>query len=202
MPRQRLRVDSSTLSRILARILAVAFALALVYGGLVVGLLALGVASGDVESVSGYRDVYDALTAITASDITGGVRLVTAIAGVIAFAVFGLLAWRGLPRPYLARSDTRLSDEARGYVNVSPRALERAVEGAALGLPAVTDARGRHDGDRITLDITAQGAADVPATLAAARERARASLRAHELPDLPVDCTLTALERKNRRELA
>lgn len=202
MPRQRLRVDFSTLSQILARVFVAAVALALVYGGLVVLLLALGVGSADVERISRYRAAYDALTGIMASDITGEVRLVAAIVGLVAFAVFGLLAWRGLPRPYLARSDTRLSDDVRGYVNVSPRALERAAEGAALGVPAVTGARGRHDADRVSLEITARGAADVPATLAAVRERARDSLRTHGLPEMPIDCTLTALERKNRRELA
>jgi len=202
MPRQRLRSRSWSLSRVLGSILVVALALALAYAGLVVALLAFGVSAADVDAITGYQSVYDALSAISAGDVSGGVRLIAGIAGIAAFALFGVLAWGALPRPYLARSDTRISDGERGYVNVSARALERAVEGAALGVPAVTDARARTDDERVTVDVTAVGAADVPATLASVRARARESLRAHELPELPVDCTLTALERKNRRELA
>lgn len=202
MPRQRLRVDSSMLSQTLGRILAVMFALALAYGGMVIGLLGIGFSAGTVESITGYRAVYDALTGITANDITSDERLIAGLAGLVAFTAFGLLAWRGLPRPYLARSSTRLADDDRGYVDVNPRALERAAEGAALSVPGVVDARGRHAGDRINLDITARGASRLPETLAAVREKARESLQAHGFPELAIDCTLTTLQRKNRRELA
>lgn len=202
MPRQRLRTDSWALSRLAARILAVAFALALAYGGAVVALLALGVSPSSVDNVSGYQTLYDSLADITAGDITDRIRLIAGVAGLAMFVLLGLLAWGAVPRPYLDRSDTRIADDEQGYVNVSARALERAVEGAALEARAVTGARARCGADRITVDITARGAADVPATLAGVRERARESLRRHELPPQPIDCTLTALDRKNRRELA
>lgn len=202
MPRQRLRARSSSLGWGVARVLAVLVAVVAIYGGLVVLLLGLAVDRVDLNAVSGYRDVYGALAGLQAGDIDGIVRLVTGIAGLVLFAVCAMLLWRMVPRPYLARSDVRVAADDRGSVTVSARAVERAVEGAALGVPAVTEARGLYGTDHITVEVTASSAGAVVETLGLVRDKARASLQDHGLPSVPVDCTLTSLERKNRRELA
>ena len=165
-------------------------------------LLAFKVSPDTVDSISGYRTAYDYLTGLTPDDITSDVRLVVGLGGLAVFLLFGYLAWREIPRPYLARGDLQLSGGDGGAVDVSARAVERVAEQAALDHDGVADARGLYHDDALTLEIVARGARDVPATLSAVRERAAESLDRHDLPALPVNVTLTGLDRKNRRELA
>ena len=129
-------------------------------------------------------------------------RLVVGLGGLAVFLLFGYLAWREIPRPYLARGDLQLSGGDRGAVDVAARAVERVAEQAALEHDGVADARGLYHDDALTLEIVARGARDVPATLSAVREQAAESLDRHDLPALPVNVTLTGFDRKNRRELA
>ncbi len=106
-----------------------------------------------------------------------------------------------MPRPYLARTDLRLISDERGIVDVNARAIERAAEAAALDHPAITAARARYGTDDLTLDVSADRADELAATLQDVHDRARASLARHELPPLPVNLTLVRLERTQRREL-
>jgi hypothetical protein len=202
MLRQRLRSRGFALSHIVARLLVIALALALVWYGAMVILLAFKVSPDTVDSISGYRTAYDYLTGLTPDDITSDVRLVVGLGGLAVFLLFGYLAWREIPRPYLARSDLQLGSGDRGAVDVTARAVERVAERAALEHDGVADARGLYHDDALTLEIVARGARDVPATLSAVREQATESLDRHDLPALPVNVTLTGLDRKNRRELA
>lgn len=202
MLRQRLRARDFGLSRFLSRALVVAFALLLAWYGAMLVLLALKVSPATVNGLSGYRDAYDFLAGLSADDITARTRLITGLAGLAALLVFGYLAWREIPRPYLARGDLELSNGERGTVEVSARAIERAAEAAALAHPSVTDARALYGTDALTLEIGARRARDVATTLAEVHERAAESLRIHDLPPLPIHLTLTRLDRKNRRELA
>lgn len=202
MLRQRLRSKDFSLSKIVGRALVVVFAVALAWYGAMLCLLALGTSVSAVDDVSGYRDAYDYLAGLRTGDISSDTRLIVGLAGLAAFLAFGYLAWRELPRPYLARGGLELSSDERGRIDVGPRAIERAVEAAALGHPAVTDARALYGTDALTLEIAARRARDLPATLSKVRERAAESLKRHELPALPINLTLTRLDRKNRRELA
>ena len=202
MLRQRLRSRGFALSHIVARLLVIALALALLWYGAMVILLAFKVSPDTVDSISGYRTAYDYLTGLTPDDITSDVRLVVGLGGLAVFLLFGYLAWREIPRPYLARSDLQLSGGDRGAVDVTARAVERVAERAALEHDGVADARGLYHDNALTLEIVARGARDVPATLSAVREQAAESLDTHDLPALPVNVTLTGLDRKNRRELA
>jgi hypothetical protein len=202
MLRQRLRSRGFALSHIVARLLVIALALALLWYGAMVILLAFKVSPDTVDSISGYRTAYDYLTGLEPDDITSDVRLVVGLAGLAVFLLFGYLAWREIPRPYLARSDLQLSGGDRGAVDVTARAVERVAERAALEHDGVADARGLYHDNALTLEIVARGARDVPATLSAVREQAAESLDTHDLPALPVNVTLTGLDRKNRRELA
>jgi hypothetical protein len=202
MLRQRVRSRGFALSHIVARLLVIALALALLWYGAMVILLAFKVSPDTVDSISGYRTAYDYLTGLTPDDITSDVRLVVGLGGLAVFLLFGYLAWREIPRPYLARGDLQLSGGDRGAVDVNARAIERVAEQAALDHDGVADARGLYHDDALTLEIVARGARDVPATLSAVRERAAESLDRHDLPALPVNVTLTGLDRKNRRELA
>ena len=109
MLRQRLRSRTSPLA-LLARALVVLFALALIWAGLVIFLLALGVGDATVDSITGYRAAFDSLAGLESEDVDDATtRAIVAGAGVLAFLVFGYLALRELPRPYLARQDLELS---------------------------------------------------------------------------------------------
>lgn len=201
MVRQRVRSQSSPVARVAANVITIVFGLALVWGGAMLVLLALKVSPGTIESVWGYRSGYDYLADLQPQDITASTRLITAIAGLAAFAIFGYIAYRAFPRPYLARSELRLDDDGRGCLDVEPRAVERAAESAALDHPAVAAARGRFAGDEITIDVTASRVDGLDATLQDVHDRARDSFARHGLPPLPVNVTLVDLESKNRREL-
>jgi hypothetical protein len=201
MLRQRMRARSFPVARVLADTLVVVFALGLVWGGAMLVALACKAAPGTIDSLSGYRTAYRYLASLQPSDITPATREVSAVAGAVAAVIFGCLAWRAIPRPYLARGDLRLAADERGSVDVSPRAIERAVESAALEHAAVTSARARYGTDDLTLDVAAARAGGLGETLQDVQRRARDSLARHELPPLSVNVTLVRLDRKHRREL-
>jgi hypothetical protein len=201
MLRQRVRARSFPLARVVTDAFVVVLALALVWGGAMLVLLALKASPSTVDSLSGYRTAYDYLAGLTPQDITVSVRRVAAIAGLSAAVIFGYLAWRAVPRPYLARTDLRLSGDEHGTVDVNARAIERAAELAVLDHPSVAAARARYATDDLTVDISVNRADALPATLEDVHRRAHDSLVRHELPALPVNITLVRLERTSRREL-
>lgn len=201
MPRQRLRLPGFPVAGAVGRGLVVAFAAALAWYGAMLVLLALKVAPGTVDGLSGYRAAYDHLAGLTPADVTGSTRLITAIAGVLVAVTLGYLAWRELPRPHLARTPLQLERQDRGATEVQPRAVERAVEIAALGHPAVMAARARYGDDELALDIDAGQAASIVQTLREVRQRALDSLSQHELGAASISVTLAGFDRQNRREL-
>jgi len=201
MFRQRVRSRTFPLARVAADALVVIFALALVWGGAMLVALAFKASPGTIDGLSGYRTAYDYLARVDARDISASTRLIAAIGGLTGCLVFGYLAWRAVPRPYLARSDLHLTGDERGSVDVEARAIERAAELAALDHPAVAAARARYLTDDLTLDISASRSDGLAATLQDVHKRARDSLARHELPPLPVNVTLVRLERRNRRDL-
>jgi hypothetical protein len=201
MVRQRVRVRSFPFARIAADALVVILALALVWAGAMLVLLAFKTSPDTVNGLSGYRAAYDYLTGLGPQDVSGSTRLAVALGGLTACVVFGFLARRAIPRPYLARSDLRLSSDEHGSVDVEARAVERAAEIAALAHPAVAVARARYLTDDLALDISASRADALAATLQDVQQRARDSLARHHLPPLPVNVTLVRLERPNRRDL-
>src|SRR3954469_6445879 len=118
MPRQRLREHTSPLM-FLGRLVTLVFALALVWYGLMTVLLALNVAASTVNSISGYRAAYDWLGGLTPADVDATrARAIPAAVGVAAFLVFGYLAFKQLPRPYLARRELELTADERDEVTV------------------------------------------------------------------------------------
>jgi hypothetical protein len=121
--------------------------------------------------------------------------LIAGLAGLAGFLVFGYLAFNELPRPHRTRSELRLVDHERGVVDVAPRAIERAVEGAALEQDAVQDAAARYATDELTVTISVTRARELPDILRAVRARAHEQLAVHGLPELPVNVTLTGFER-------
>lgn len=199
MLRQRLRARTSSLS-VVGRVLVVVLALLLIWYGLMLALLALKLSPGAVNAISGYRTVFDALAGLRSGDVTSTARIVAAVAGVLAFLVFGYLALKEIPRPYLARSSIELSSDARGVVVVEPRAIERAAEAAALGHEGVTAASGRL-GDDLVLAVTVSRARGLRQTLDAVSDAAVAALAQHDLPATPVLVKLTGFDRKTKREL-
>ena len=201
MPRQRVRERTSVLA-IVGRLVPLVIALALIWYGAMLVLLAVKVSPSTVNRLSGYRTAYDYLSGLTPADVGGsGTRAILAGAGVAAFLVFGFLAFKQLPRPYLARRELSLGDDARGEVVIEPRAIERAAEVAAKAHPAVTDARGRYSVDDLTVDVNVRQARDVAQILRSAQGRVVEALEQHELPAMPVNIVLIGYDSRSRREL-
>lgn len=185
----------------LARLLLVPVALTLIWYGLMLVALAFKVSPQDVNAISGYRDAYEFLAALEVADVTRTVGLITALAGLAAFLIFGFLAWKLIPRPYLARGELTLSEDPRGTSTVEPRAVERAVEVAAREHSSVGDAKARYGDDGVEVDVDLVRARDVPDTLREVQRGVREALQRHDLPEVPVSVTLTGLDRQRRREL-
>jgi hypothetical protein len=164
-------------------------------------LLALKVSPSTVDALSGYRTAYEYLEGLEPQDISASTRLIAAIGGVCACLIFGYLAWRAVPRPYLARTRLRLISDELGTVDVNARAIERAAEIAARDHPGLTGARARFATDDLTLDVSASRADGLADMLQDVHRRARETLAGHELPALPVNVILVRFERTNRREL-
>ncbi|MDX6720633.1 MAG: hypothetical protein QOJ63_2887 [Solirubrobacteraceae bacterium] len=200
MPRQRVRARSYPLARFAADAVVVIFALALVWGGAMLVLLAFKSSPATIDGLSGYRTAYDHLTSLTPQDVGRSTRLVAAASGMAAFLIFGYLAWRTIPRPYLARTDLRLAGDERGSVDVKARVIERATEIAALEHPGVAAVRARYGTDDLTLHVSASDPDALGAMLEDVHRRARDSLARHELPRVPVNLTLVRLERQHGRE--
>ena len=200
MPRQRLRERPSFLV-LVGRLLAFLVGLALVWYGLMVLALAVKVSAGTVNSLSGYRTAFNWLTGLTPAGVDGSTtRAIIAGAGIVSFLLFGYLAIKQLPRPYLARRELALSSHPDGEVKVEPRAVERLAEVAATR-DGITDARSRYSVDDLAVDVTVRRARNVAATLTAAQDRVIGALADHGLPSMPVNVTLSSYDRRERREL-
>ena len=210
MLRQRLRSRTSPLA-LLARALVVLFALALIWAGLVIFLLALGVGDATVDSITGYRAAFDSLAGLESEDVDDATtRAIVAGAGVLAFLVFGYLALRELPRPYFARQDLKLSKghdgqgEERttpGTLTVAPRAIERLAETAAEDQPGVAGASGRYGTNELAVGVAVRRAGEVAATLGGVQTAVHDALSRHGVPDMTVSVILTGYEPKTKREL-
>jgi len=201
MLRQRLRIRSSPLVYV-GRTLLVLVSLAFIWYGLMLVLLALKVSPDSIDSISGYRSAYDYLAGLIARDVTGQTRVIAGLGGLAAFLLFGYLALKELPRPYLARGELRLSGDERGVVDIEPRAIERVAEVTAAGQTGVSSARARYGIDELALDVSVRRARELPETLRETQRRVRAALAEHGLPPMPIDVTLTGFDRKQRRELS
>jgi hypothetical protein len=180
MPRQRIRARLPSLA-VGGHIVAVVLLLAIAYYGIVLGLVGLGAISPGIgDAISGYRTVFDAVAGATPEDADGVARIVAGVGGLLAFLLFAFLAFKQIPRPQLAR----------GVVTLSPRAVERAVESAALGNPAVSSVRGRYGTEDVAVDLTVTRARDLEQTLHDVHRRARRALEVHDVPSVPVNVTV------------
>jgi hypothetical protein len=199
--RQRLRERRSPLTWV-GRLLLVPVALGLVWYGAMLGALSVKVSPGAVDAISGYRSAFEFLAGLEPDDVTGQVRLIVGLSGLAAFLALGFLAWKEIPRPYLARTDLLLASGPRGVVIVEPRAIERAAEGAVGAHPAVSDASARYVDDQVTVDLNLRTAGDVSGVLREVQGRVVAALAGHGLPTVPINVNLTGFDNQRRRELA
>ncbi len=201
MPRQRIRQHTHPLV-LFGRLLTFLFAAALIWYGAMVVLGALKVSPSTINSISGYRTAYNYLAGLTPHKVDGSTtRAIIAAAGVLAFLLFGYLAFKEIPRPYLTRRELELADDERGEVTVEPRAIERLAETAARHNPAITSASGRYSQHDLTVNVTVHRARNLAGTLRDTQHRVTHALQQHELPTLPVNVTLAGYDRSHRREL-
>jgi len=199
--RQRLRAHTSPIAY-LGRAALVVIAAALVFYGAMLVLLAFKVSPATIDDVSAYRRAYDYFAGLGPDDITDRVRLIAGLMGAAVFLLCGYLAWKEIPRPYLARSGLDLYEDELSVVTVEPRAIERAAEVAAREHPVVSGAVARYGSEGgLELDVAVRQARDLPETLRDVRARVDESLDRHDLPPVPVSVTLTGFDRKQRREL-
>lgn len=201
MLRQRLKVVSSPLA-LVGRALLLLFAVALIWYGLMLVLLALGVAPETVDQISGYRTAYDYLAGLVPEDISDTTRIVVAASGLAAFLLFGYLALKELPRPYLARAGSEIQADERGAVEIGPRALERVAEVAAAESRGVGSVAGRLEDDEVTVNVRLTTPRGVDDTLADVHRRVREALDMHDLGGRTVNVTVTGFDRQRRRELS
>lgn len=182
--------------------MALLIGLAMVWYGLMTLLLAVKVSPGTVNSLSGYRTVFDWISGLSPADVDGGAtRAIIAGVGVASFLLFGYLAVKQLPRPYFARRELPLQSDEQGELRVEPRAVERLAEVAAGSEAAIAHARGRYSVDDLAVEVTVRRARDLAATLKATQDRVVGALAQHDLPAMPVNVTLSGYERRERREL-
>ena len=200
MPRQRVRARTSPLAFV-GRALVALLALTLIWGGVALALLALKVDAGAVNDVTAYRSVYDFFTGLGPGDFDGTTRLVLGLIGLAALLLFGYLAWKEIPRPYLARRDINLSRDERGDVVLEPRAVERLAEASALRQRGVTAASGRYGGDDLSVDVSVRRTNEPAEVLRGVHSAVYDAIEAHGLPTLPVNVTLTGFKQKTGREL-
>ena len=199
MTRQRLNVRTPSW-RLVVRALTIVLALALIYGGAMVALLAAKVNPRTINDISAYRTLYNDAIGLRAADFTTAVSLIAGFGGLLVFLVFALLTLQALPRPYFARGRIDLPETVGGATVVRPRAVERVAEYAAQSSPQVVTAAGRLGDDELNVDVGVSDAGEATRTLAEVRRRVGEQLLRHELPPLPVNVTLTGYDRPTRRD--
>lgn len=190
--------------RFVGRILFIAFCLAVIWYGLMVLLLALGILTADqVDLVSGAYTAFGFVAGLTADVFAGTTRAIVGLAGLAVFLIFLYLALKEIPRPYLARHRLELGEDDRGMVAVEPRAVERAAEGAAYESATVSSASGHYTDDVLGVDVHVNRPRDVPDALRDVHRRVVETLGRHDLPPMPVSVTLTGFDPEQpRREIS
>ena len=184
--------------RFFGRLLVALLALALVWYGAMLVMLAAKVSPATVNGLSGYRTAFDFLSGLTPDDVGGSTRAIIAGAGLAALLVFGFLLRQELPRPYLTRQDLPLDETDRGWVKVEPRAIEQLAAHAAERGGAVTSASARYGTDDLTVNVTVRRPAQLAETLEGARRDVRAALERSGLPVPPLRLILTGLDTPSR----
>jgi hypothetical protein len=186
----------------LTRALTLGLAAILIWYGAMLMLLAVKVSPHTVNSLSGYRTIYDFLARLRSSDFSTLRRLVAGFGGFAAFLALVYLALQELPRPYLVSQRIPLETAPGGSLTVEPRVLERLAEYAAVANDDVGGAAGRLGSESLSLGITVRRPGSVAETLVDVRERVLAALGVHQLPGLVVDVTVTKLESPTGRNLS
>lgn len=188
---------------LVARLLTLALAVIVMYAGAMLVLLAVKVSPHTVNSLSGYRTIFDDAVGLRHSQFDTRVSLIAGFAGLLVFFAFAYLAYQELPRPYLARQDVSVpSSDARGRTVARARALERIAEIAAGRQEDVASAAGRLGDDEINLDVSVRRAGSLEHTLGEVQERVSRALAEHEMPRLAVNVTATSYDPQTTRELS
>ena len=105
----------------LGNLLVVVAGAALVWYGLMLALLGLKASPHRIDQISAYRTVYDYFAGLQEQDITDRVRLIAGLLGLTAFLLCTYLAWKEIPRPYLARNSLDVYEDELTTVSIEPR---------------------------------------------------------------------------------
>ena len=194
--RQRIRARTSPFAYV-GRALLALLALALVWYGLMLVLLAAKGSPDTVDAISLYRTAFNYFAGLQPGDVTSRVRLIAGLSGFAVFAVCSFLAWKEFPRPYLARGDLSLLEDEQTTITVKPRAIERAAEAAVVEHPAVSGAAARY-GDQLSVDIEVRHGRDLAQTMREAQLLVAEALGRLELPPLPLSVTVAGYDRRRR----
>jgi uncharacterized alkaline shock family protein YloU len=201
MRRTRLHLRTP-LAALLPRALTLVLSLIILWYGAMLVLLAVKVAPHTVNSLSGYRGIFDFLARLRSSDFSTHRRLAGGIGGALAFLVLIYLALHQLPRPYLTRPQTPTLDCDGGTLTIAPRVIERVAEIAASASHDVSRASGRLVTGAVSLNIGVTHAQRVAETLHDVHQRVSRDIARHELPALAVDVTVTSYEPSTGRKLS
>lgn len=191
------------MSALLARGLVALLALIAAWYALMLLALALKLDPSRVNAISGYRDAYEWLAALTIDDATRGARLTACLGGLATLVVCFWLALSLLPRPRLARvAALTLATDERGRIELAPRAAQRLAQTTAERHPAVGSATASYATGRVDIGLNVRDAAALDDALREVRRDILAAMRVHELPEPEVHVTVTRHRPTTERELS
>lgn len=187
----------------LVRLLTLLLALAVLWYGLMAGLLAVKVSPRTVNELSAYRTLFNDAYNLRAHDITTVVRLIAGLGGLLVFGVFAYLTLQVLPRPRVVRAgDLGVGTGERGATTVRPRVLERVAEVAAEHNDNVTEASGRLHQASLDVGVAVRRAGEAAGTLRDVHDGIAEALARHGLPAVTVNIVLTGLDGRRTEDLS
>jgi hypothetical protein len=187
---------------VFGRVLTVGLALALIWYGAMLALLAAKASPHTINTISGYRTLYNDAAGLRHSDFTTPVRLIAGLAGFIAFCFFLWLAAQQLAPRDLGRQQVTIGDEGNGTTTVKARAIERLAEITARSHTDVTHASGHLHDDQLNVEIDMCQPDSAARVLRIVAARVIDALAGHELPQLTVNVTVTGYKPTTRRRLS
>jgi hypothetical protein len=190
------------LARVWGRMATGALALVLIWYGAMLALLAAKLSPHTINTISGYRTVYNNVADLRHADFTTPVRLIAGLAGFVAFCFFLWLAAHHLAPGGVGQRALTIADEDDGSTTVKARVIEHLAEITARGHAEVTHATGHLHEDQLDVDIDTCRPDSAAHVLRIVAARILDALAGHELPPVTVNVTITGYEPTTQRQLS